>query len=167
MSFLIRPARHDELASIRDLLVETWHDTYDAIYGAERVTAITNEWHALDRLVRALGRQSHAFLVAEASDGTLLATASATLGNDGLVTLARLYVRPGCQGRGLGTAMLRACETWFPQGRLMRLEIETKNARARAFYAKRGFAELPDHSQSSEHQNIFCEKAIGSARFCR
>ncbi|MBV9569368.1 MAG: GNAT family N-acetyltransferase [Hyphomicrobiales bacterium] len=161
VEFLIRPARRDELASIRDLLVETWHDTYDTIYGIERVTAITKEWHGPDRLARAFERQSHAFLVAEASDGILSATASATLGDDGLVTLGRLYVRPRCQGRGLGSAMLRACETWFARGRLMRLEVETKNAKARAFYAKRGFAERSGNSQGSEGRNIICEKAIG------
>jgi GNAT superfamily N-acetyltransferase len=139
LQFLIRPARREELALVRDLLVETWHDTYDAIYGVERVTRITNEWHALDRLARALEREVHAFLVAEASDGALLGTASATLGENGLVTLDRLYVRPAAQGHGLGTAMLHACENWFPQGSLMRLEIETKNTKVRRFYAKQGF----------------------------
>ncbi|MBV9755388.1 MAG: GNAT family N-acetyltransferase [Hyphomicrobiales bacterium] len=163
VDFLIRPVRRDELAGIRDLLVETWHDTYDAIYGVERVTEITNAWHGLDRLARGLEREAHVFLVAESS-GTLLGTASANLGPDGLVTLGRLYVRPGCQGQGLGTAMLRACETWFPQGRSMRLEVETKNAKARSFYAKRGFAELPECSESPEGQNIICEKMIGWGR---
>jgi N-acetylglutamate synthase-like GNAT family acetyltransferase len=161
---LIRPARREELASVRDLLVETWHDTYDAIHGVERVTEITNEWHALERLARELERETHAFLVAEAADGSLLGTASATLGENGLVTLGRLYVRPSRQGRGLGAAMLRVCEAWFAQGRLMRLEVETKNAKARRFYAKQGFSELPALSQSAEDQNIFCEKAIDSRR---
>jgi GNAT superfamily N-acetyltransferase len=160
--FLIRPARHEELAFVRDLLVETWHDTYNAIYGVERVSEITNEWHALDRLAGVLERESHAFLVAEAADGALLGTASATLGENGLVTLGRLYVRPAGQGKGLGTAMLRACETWFPQGSLMRLEVETKNTNARRFYAKRGFSELPDLSPVPEGQNVVCEKPIGS-----
>ncbi len=127
-----------------------------------RVTEITNDWHALDRLERALEREAHTFLVAEASDGTVLGTASATLSENGLVTLGRLYVRPAAQGHGLGTAMLRACENWFPQGSLMRLEVETKNAKARRFYAKHGFRELPDLSPSAEDQNVFCEKPIGS-----
>ena len=56
MSSSGRRARED-LTSVRDLLVETWHDTYDAIYGVERVTEITNEWHALERLARELERR--------------------------------------------------------------------------------------------------------------
>ena len=162
--FLVRPARREELSSVRDLLVETWHDTYDAIYGVERVTATTNEWHALDRLKIELERQGHAFLVAEAADGSLLGTASATLAEDGLVTLHRLYVRPQRQGKGLGTAMLQACEGWFAQGKSMRLEVETKNTKARGFYAKRGFSELPDVSQGAKDRNVVCEKPIAARR---
>jgi len=159
--FLIRPARRDEVALVRDLLVETWHDTYDAVYGVTRVTEITNEWHALERLARGFEREAHAFLVAEAADGSLLATASATLGADGLVTLGRLYVRPAHQGQGVGALLLRACEAWFPEGRRVRLEVETKNAKARRFYAKHGFSELPEVSGSAEGQNVFCEKQLG------
>ena len=35
---LIRPAAPADLPAVRALLVETWHDTYDALLGAERVT---------------------------------------------------------------------------------------------------------------------------------
>ena len=159
--FLIRPARREELALVREVLVETWHDTYDAIYGVARVTEITNEWHALERLARGLDREAHAFLVAEAADGSLLGTASATLGGGGLVTLGRLYVRPAHQGQGVGALLLRASEAWFPQGSRMRLEVETKNAKARRFYAKHGFSELPELSGGAEGKNIFCEKPLG------
>ena len=163
-NLLIRPARREDLASIRDLLIETWHDTYDAIYGRERVTAITEEWHALDRLAGELDRKANAFLVGEARDASLLSTASATLRDSGVVTLGRLYVRSKFQGQGFGSAMLRACENWFPQARSMRLEIETKNAKARRFYAKRGFRELPEVSQSDEGQNILCQKPLAFDR---
>jgi hypothetical protein len=32
--------------------VETWHDTYDPLLGRERVTEITNRWHAVEALAR-------------------------------------------------------------------------------------------------------------------
>ena len=38
----VRSAGERDLAAVRELLVETWHATYDPIYGAERVTAITD-----------------------------------------------------------------------------------------------------------------------------
>ena len=39
----VRTASERDLAAVRALLVETWHATYDAIYGGKRVTEITNE----------------------------------------------------------------------------------------------------------------------------
>ena len=137
---LIRPARRDELAAIRAVLVETWHDTYDAIYGVARVSEITDDWHSLDNLARGLNRKDHAFLVADV-DGAIEGTALATFGGDSLIVLNRLYVRPGRQRNGLGTALLDACIAYFPQSRLIRLEVEIGNEKGRAFYARRGFTE--------------------------
>jgi len=37
----VRTASERDLKAVRDLLVETWHATYDPFYGVERVTAIT------------------------------------------------------------------------------------------------------------------------------
>ena len=50
-----------------------------------------------------------------------------------------LYVRPECQRRGIGRALLaRAMETYSP----LRLWAFQQNAPARAFYAARGFREI-------------------------
>jgi ribosomal protein S18 acetylase RimI-like enzyme len=161
---LIRPARHDELAVVRAVLVETWHDTYDRIYGAARVREINDDWHSLDNLARGLNRQDHVFLVAEA-DGAIEGTASATFGGDSLIVLNRLYVRPGRQGKGLGSALLAACVAQFPQGRLMRLEVEIGNGKGRAFYARRGFGETPFRmAVGGVGEAVLCERAIEPGR---
>jgi len=159
---LVRPARRDELPAIRVVLVETWHDTYDPIYGAAEVREITDDWHSLDNLARGLNRVDHAFLVADA-DGAVVGTASATFDGDELITLDRLYVRPGRQGQGLGTALLDACVAHFPDASRLRLEVETHNGKGRAFYARRGFAELPPRSEAGDEGNVVCEKALEAA----
>ncbi len=157
---LIRPASRSELACVRALLVETWHDTYDEVYGAARVAEITADWHSLDNLARGLNRRDHAFLVAEL-DGVIEGTASATFGGDRLIVLNRLYVRPAHQGRGLGTALLEASVAQFPQGQLMRLEVEVGNAKGRTFYARRGFTETKLRSSlGGIGDAVLCEKAI-------
>jgi len=51
----------------------------------------------------------------------------------------RLYVRPGCQGLGLGEKLLAAAWGAFPRSRRMRLEVLSENARAIGFYRKHGF----------------------------
>lgn len=46
----VRTASERDLVAIRALLVETWHATYDAIYGAAKETEITDEWHSIASL---------------------------------------------------------------------------------------------------------------------
>ncbi|MEJ1935189.1 GNAT family N-acetyltransferase [Nostoc sp. NIES-2111] len=136
----IRPAGSADLSAIRALLVETWHDTYDAILGAEKVTAITDDWHSLDNLARELDRPRHVFLVAE-DEGAIAGTASATLGDRDRVTLDRLYVKPAMQRRGLGQQLVAAVRGAFPDSRSMELEVERRNGAGLAFYRKLGFAD--------------------------
>ncbi|MBZ9854417.1 GNAT family N-acetyltransferase [Mesorhizobium sp. CA13] len=135
----VRTAGDRDLAAIRALLVETWHATYDAIYGAERVTEITDEWHSIASLTARLAKPNSEFLVAD--DGQRIggmAFAEAVDGG-GLIMLKQLYVQPGLQGRGIGGMLLDEIIESFPEARAIRLEVEEKNTRAIAFYQANGF----------------------------
>ena len=46
----VRSATKEDLDAVRDLLVETWHASYDDVYGVEKVNAITGRYHSLDAL---------------------------------------------------------------------------------------------------------------------
>jgi len=46
----IRPAILSDLPAVQRVLVETWHATYDNIYGRQVVDRIVEEWHALSAL---------------------------------------------------------------------------------------------------------------------
>lgn len=135
----IRSAGERDLAAIRALLVETWHATYDAIYGAERVTAITDEWHSIPSLRARLSRPNSEFVVVD--DGNrLCAMAFAAATSDGkTVILQQLYVRPDSQRRGIGRMLLEEIEGCFPDATTIRLEVEPENAAAVAFYEAHGF----------------------------
>ncbi|MGO4832940.1 N-acetyltransferase family protein, partial [Rhizobiaceae sp. 2RAB30] len=102
----IRTASERDLPSIRTLLVETWHATYDGIYGAERVTEITDRWHSIAALKARLVKPRSEFLVAD--DGKEIGgMAFASADADGrTVELRSLYVRPRHQGRGIGGLLL-------------------------------------------------------------
>ncbi|TKT79197.1 GNAT family N-acetyltransferase [Aquamicrobium sp. LC103] len=138
----VRTASERDLDAVRALLVETWHDTYDGIYGAERVTEITDDWHSIASLRARLTRPHSEFLVAD--DGKRLggmAFADAT--DEGrTVMLRQLYVRPGFQGRGIGGLLLDEIESCFPEAGKLRLEVEEANAKAVAFYLAQGFAKV-------------------------
>ncbi|CUA85682.1 N-acetylglutamate synthase or related acetyltransferase, GNAT family [Chelatococcus sambhunathii] len=138
---LVRPASRGDIAAVSALLARTWHDTYDAILGADSVAAITREWHAPDRLADEIGRPGHAFFVAETA-GALAGTASVTDRGDGIVSIDRLYVAPEAQGQGIGRALFSAAVRAFPKASVIRLEVEEKNARACRFYEKRGLSAI-------------------------
>lgn len=140
----VRTAGERDLAAIRALLVETWHATYDAIYGAERVTAITDEWHSIASLKVRLTRPNSEFLVAD--DGKRIGGLAFAESIDGgkLVVLKQLYVRPDLQGRGIGGMLLDEIIESFPEARAIRLEVEQQNTRAVAFYEANGFTRSGD-----------------------
>lgn len=158
----IRTASERDLVSIRALLVETWHATYDGIYGAERVTEITDRWHSIASLKDRLMRPHSEFLVAD--DGTEIGgMAFASADADGrIVEVQNLYVLPRHQGRGIGGLLLDEVIDSFPEARLIRLEVEPENDRAIAFYRACGFVEQgskpgPDGSGTS----LVMERPLG------
>jgi ribosomal protein S18 acetylase RimI-like enzyme len=136
----IRTAGERDLADISALLAETWHATYDSIYGVEGVAEISRRWHSVEWLRQMLRRDRSEFIVADT--GTELAgVAYAVVGEDqrGVVELHELDVRPALQGRGVGGLLLEEMIGSFYESRSMRLDVEEKNRRAVAFYEAAGF----------------------------
>jgi len=161
----VRSASERDLAAIRALLVETWHATYDHIYGKQRVTEITDEWHALPLLKANLAEPRSEFIVAD--DGKALGgVAYATASEDGkTVTLRRLYVRPAFQRSGIGRALLSEIEESFPEAVKLRLEVVADNHQAMAFYRANGFSVTPGEAGKAVHASglaiYICEKRVG------
>jgi ribosomal protein S18 acetylase RimI-like enzyme len=137
----VRTASERDLPAIRALLVETWHTTYDVIYGAERVTTITDDWHSIGSLKARLSRPNSEFLVAD--DGKTIGgmAYAASIGDGKTVMLHQLYVAPSRQGTGIGAMLLDEIEGSFPDADLIRLEVEEANARAVGFYRAHGFTD--------------------------
>jgi predicted N-acetyltransferase YhbS len=131
---LVTPA---DAEAVRAVLVETWHATYDVLMGADRVTAITDDWHAVERLRRQCGVAGSVFLLAEVGDA-VVGTVSMRCADDGL-GLDRLYVAPGWQGRGIGALLLREAVRMLGDAEPIRVEVHAGNAASIAFYAYQGF----------------------------
>lgn len=136
----VRTASGRDLAAVRTLLVETWHDSCDSIYGAARVTEITEAWHSLAALRQLLDRPHSEFLVAD--DGTAIAGAAFASALDGgkTVMLHQLYVRPGRQGNGIGAMLLDEISSCFPDAGKVRAEVDQANDSALRFFQAQGFA---------------------------
>jgi ribosomal protein S18 acetylase RimI-like enzyme len=136
-NILIRLAEPADVEAVRRLLVETWHDTYDSLIGAEKVTEITNSWHSIENLSRQVKTPNSSFLVAE-EDGAIVGHALAGA-QESVVVLSRLYVRPDRQRRGIGKRLLEAIVSRHPKNMKVRLEVEAGNSKGLSFYLREGF----------------------------
>ena len=160
----VRTAGERDLVAVRALLVETWHATYDAVYGAAKVTEITDDWHSIVSLRSRLTRPNSEFLVAD--DGKRIggmAFAAATA-DAKVIMLNQLYVHPDCQRRGIGQALLDEIEASFPEARTLRVEVEEANGGAIAFYRSTGFlpsGNVADAGDVARPRTLSFEKPLG------
>jgi ribosomal protein S18 acetylase RimI-like enzyme len=147
--FFVRTAMKTDLPAVRKLLVETWHATYDAIYGRDRVEEITEAWHSVTELETRLARPQSEFLVAD--DGrTIGGMAYAARSGKDVVVIHQLYVHPDHQRQGVGRDLFAELETCFDGAKRMRLEVEPENAVALAFWHAHGFSEVGRTEQCGE-----------------
>ncbi|SJZ56765.1 GNAT family N-acetyltransferase [Consotaella salsifontis] len=152
--FFVRTAAARDLPAISALLAETWHATYDGIYGRERVDEITASWHSISALSPRLTRPNSEFIVAD--DGALLGgMAYAAMDRaKKLISLHQLYVLPSCQGQGIGRMLLEEIEAAFPEGERLRLEVEAENQQAIGFYESAGFEPAGTNTQHSSFSGL-------------
>lgn len=135
---LIRRGAEADVEGVRDLLRITWHDTYDALIGAERVTAVSRRWHTPAALRHELAAPATCFLVADAGGG-IVGHILADARRPPLLTVTRLYVHPGWQRRGIGSRLLEAAIAAHPECDTLSLGVDAGNRKGLAFYRKHGF----------------------------
>jgi ribosomal protein S18 acetylase RimI-like enzyme len=140
--FRIRLALPSDLPTVRTLLTETWHDTYDPIYGHAEVAETSARWHSIATLSLQISLAGWVFLVVQNGEARLVATALASPSDIyfGDVDLRRLYVHPSAQRQGIGEALLNELIARYPAATAMRLEVEPRNTKAIAFYRKHKFS---------------------------
>jgi len=134
----IRAAAVGDLGDVARLLAATWHDTYDALLGVERVAVTTRSWHAPEVLAKQAVLPNASFLVAFRG-GVLAGHAFAREQGEGDLLLSRLYVLPAHQRRGVGDALLAAVVERHPGTVRIELLVEARNTKGLAFYGRHGF----------------------------
>ncbi|WP_439628011.1 GNAT family N-acetyltransferase [Shinella sp.] len=149
--FFVRTASEGDLVKVSALLAETWHATYDALYGADKVSQITARWHAVPALKNRLERKDAEFVVAD--NGKELAGmgfAAMWKERPKTVLLHQLYVLPRYQRQGIGRDMFAELETCFPDANAMILEVDPRNDAAVAFYAAHGFVKVGESKHTAD-----------------
>ncbi len=137
----VRTATRKDLAAVSKLLSKTWHATYDAIYGHERVSEITTEWHSVSAISQKIRMLNSECLVADDGDA-IAGMAYAREDEPGEVKLHQLYVLPEFHGRGVGQLLLNEIEGSFFDARRFVLEVEAQNTPAIRFYQKHGYSKI-------------------------
>lgn len=129
MSFALRlaaPGDWDEVMTLRLSVAE------NRLSDPSRVTQAMYDDYLL--------RRGRGWVVVE--DGAILGFCIAAL--DGEVWA--LFVRPGCEGRGVGQALMRACMAWLAGEGVAEARLETgAGTRAERFYRRFGWIEAGRH----------------------
>src|SRR5262245_30864761 len=99
MAEVERAALQDVLA-IKDVLRETWRDTYASLLSETAIETITSQWHAPALLAEQLQNPEIYFAIAR--DGEVVAGVVTARKQDDAIVVDRLYVRPQYQRRGIG-----------------------------------------------------------------
>ncbi|MCZ0938315.1 MAG: GNAT family N-acetyltransferase [Caldilineaceae bacterium] len=137
----VQPANVDEVQKIKQVLSDTWIDTYSSFLPVEVIHKITSLWHSPEGLAAEIEDERVCFRVAKDDHGAILGLVTAGRPSDEVVYIGRLYVLPGHQRKGIGAKLLDACVTYFSGFQTLRLEVEAQNEKGMAFYRKQGFTE--------------------------
>jgi len=102
-----------------------------------------------------------ALLLVEDPAGLVVGTAAVRQLSPGVGELKRMWLRPACQGRGLGRRLMDACldEARRLGCRTLRLDSESKLEAAVHLYRVYGFAEIPRYNDN-RRADIWMERPV-------
>ncbi|MFB9951022.1 GNAT family N-acetyltransferase [Rhizobium puerariae] len=143
MVYFVRTASERDADQVRALLVETFHATYDPFYGALQVQRMVDGWNSTAAIRSRILKRGGEFLVADNGrelGGIGYAAMYPKMAKTAM--LHQLYVKPACQGEGVGRDIFAELETCFPEAEIMRVEVALQNLRALSFYERLGFSEV-------------------------
>ncbi|KGD99522.1 GNAT family N-acetyltransferase [Rhizobium sp. YS-1r] len=143
MVYFVRTASERDVEQVHALLGETFHATYDPFYGAVQVQRMVDAWNSPAAIRSRILKRGGEFLVADnGKDIGGIGYAAMYPKMAKTAMLHQLYVRPSCQGEGIGRDIFAELETCFPDAEIMRVEVALKNTRALSFYERLGFSEV-------------------------
>jgi GNAT superfamily N-acetyltransferase len=139
--FTIERAAVEDVDLVKQVLSETWVDTYAGHLSRSTIEQVTTRWHAPSVLRSQIEKPGDYFAVAKHA-GTIIGLITVVALNRDELHLSRLYVRPAYQGKGVGTRLLDAAIACYPDATLLRLEVEQHNAKGHAYWRSRMFVDI-------------------------
>ena len=149
-SVTIHRAQPDDIPEAKQLLSETWIDTYGSYLSERAIQRVTSVWHDPKRLAAEAQHPQIYFAIAKEASGQIIGLTTVRQLDDEVIFMSRLYVHPTYQRKGIGAQLLHAAIEAFPGAKRLRLEVEAQNRKGRAFYRKHAFHEIGTRSISIE-----------------
>ena len=156
VTFTLRPATLADATVLAEFAERAFRETFGAHNRPEDMDAYAALAFGVEEQTAELSDPRVTCIVAEAGE-SLIGYAMLRAADEEVppcivgaapVELARIYVERGWHGRGVGEALMDAAieAARSRGGRTLWLGVWEQNPRARAFYARRGFQEVGEHS---------------------
>lgn len=150
---MIRDARPSDAPALAAVAAETFIETFGHLYKPEDLSAFLEKNHAASVYSRLIADSEWQVWIAEDGEGAAVAYCVAgpcTLPVPDMPEksgeLARLYLRSGAQGTGLGARLLDLALGWM-RARFdhIYLSVYAENVRAQKLYQRAGFVKIHDY----------------------
>ena len=141
---LIKNAGPADIATIRDLAMRIWPQTYVPIIGEKQVAYMLNLFYTPEVLAQQM-QDGHQFIACFDDDQSVGFAAWSEI-EPGIFKLHKIYILPDQQGKGIGRFMLDHIvkELRANGASALRLNVNRYNYPAIAFYERNGFKHFAD-----------------------
>lgn len=150
--YVIEAMQADDVEPAARMRYTSWLDTYvNEEYG------VTKEWiearnqarlspEIIERSIEAL-QHDRVGWVARNDGGDIIGAAMPVRDEDGTQHVGSLYVDKKYHGTGIGAELMQRIIDWSDPEKPLQLGVISYNERAKAFYRKWGFEEVPDSEE--------------------
>lgn len=137
----IRRAHDGDLPAIQSVAHESWREVYAGVIPLDVQRRALEVWYSRDSLRSAIASSAAIVLIAE-SDNTPVAFEQLATTSGDTWEVARLYVLPEHQRRGIGIRLLRTAFDLARARGVQRITVTVaaENGKGRAFYERNGFS---------------------------
>lgn len=157
-SYTIEIMRPDDVEPATRMRLQSWLDTY-----VNETVGVTSEWikeHTLEQLDperiqlrrEALDNMQRGAWVAKSIEGEIIGVTTPFIDTDNTQHVGSLYVDKRYHGLGVAHDLMREVINWSDPRLPLTLGVVTYNDRAKAFYRKWGFEEIPGTEQLFAHK---------------
>ena len=151
--FTIEEMQLEDIETATEIRLQSWLDTY-----VNDEVGITREWieqRNADQLSEArVASRRERFLknkengtmnawVVRDKAGKIIGSATPFISDSGVQRVGSLYVDKDWQGKGVANELMQRVIDWCDPNKDIELEVISYNERAKAFYRKWGFEEVP------------------------